>query len=133
MRNKHPGTCYKCGKPVLKGKGHPEKTNAHHRKLGVVSKWVIRCTQCAGVQFAPKSVDKIANRIVNGTLNTNNYTVDAWFDEKGAGTFSFYLSGFREQTITMTTTLTSHKPDDAEINQKQAAFKARIEQIKSAK
>lgn len=31
MRNKHPGTCYRCGKLVAKGAGHFERKNGAWR------------------------------------------------------------------------------------------------------
>jgi DNA-directed RNA polymerase subunit RPC12/RpoP len=39
MRNKYPGKCICCGKPVPAGAGHPEK---------VKNGWRVRCLACVG-------------------------------------------------------------------------------------
>ena len=42
MRNKYPGICYRCGKPVAAGEGHFEKI-----KGGYPVKWRTQHAECA--------------------------------------------------------------------------------------
>lgn len=44
MRNKFPGICYVCRKPVPAGAGHFEKIDRKKQeKYGVVGKWRVQC------------------------------------------------------------------------------------------
>lgn len=51
MRNKHPGTCYRCGKYVAKGEGHFEKVcKDHFRKWPALppgTQWLVQHALCA--------------------------------------------------------------------------------------
>jgi len=51
MRNKHPGTCYRCGQWVKAGDGHFEKvTKSNIAKLGPAvrgKRWLLQHAECA--------------------------------------------------------------------------------------
>jgi len=47
MRNKFKGTCYRCGKEVLPGKGHFEKI------IGTKNSWRVQHAECA-IKFRGK-------------------------------------------------------------------------------
>ena len=53
MRNKYPGTCYRCGKRVEVGDGHFERVGNEHRKKWPNTggeKWLTQHADCA-IQF----------------------------------------------------------------------------------
>lgn len=39
MRNRYPGTCFRCGEPVAKGKGHFQRTRD--------GRWLTQHAECA--------------------------------------------------------------------------------------
>lgn len=48
MRNKYPGTCYRCGLPVAPGEGHFELiSNAKREKWCTNAKWLLQHARCA--------------------------------------------------------------------------------------
>ena len=42
MRNRYPGTCYRCGQPVAKGAGHFEKVRGSRP-----ARWLTKHAECA--------------------------------------------------------------------------------------
>jgi hypothetical protein len=51
VRNRYPGTCYRCGKPVEKGAGHFERVPNSHPVL-----WRTLHVECVFDQRAEKQV-----------------------------------------------------------------------------
>lgn len=47
MRNRFPGTCYRCGKPVAAGAGHFEKITERNRRPGETGTWRTQHASCA--------------------------------------------------------------------------------------
>ncbi|NMP15448.1 hypothetical protein [Thalassotalea sp. Y01] len=126
------GVCYKCGRSVAKGKGHPEKTNKAHYSIGIRSKWVIRCDKCVGVRFSPNIVTQLGQKIIDKALAPDQYSLTAWFDERGLGYLKIRILSFESRNFDLTTMITSNHPSGEELEEKRNAFQLRLEQIKAS-
>ena len=56
MRNRYPGMCYRCKRPVAAGDGHFERIRSEHRKPGD-PKWLLQHAVCA-VEFRGTDVGR---------------------------------------------------------------------------
>lgn len=55
MRNKYPGHCYICGRPMKKGEGwfQSKGTLSVLQRRSYQGKWILRCTGCKGLGNKP--------------------------------------------------------------------------------
>lgn len=58
MRNKYPGTCYRCGKHTAKGEGHFERYRGG---------WRVHCAPCARMNHKAKQIEALPSAPPSGT------------------------------------------------------------------
>lgn len=131
MRNQYDSICFNCGNHTAKGAGHPEKTNHSHKRRGIPGTWLVRCTKCVRMLQHPKAVESILKNIKGDAIKGLHHFDDVWFDNNGKGHVKIEIRPKGSKPITLTTTVSSNKPNSQELEEKRNKFKRHIESVKS--